>query len=91
MDERDYAEKLAKHVLDTPDRDPDDNMSVLSRQLLRALEPDKPDKPREQIVQAIVQALRGMERVAEKDGSKWVDDDDINMLALRLETDPTWP
>ena len=38
----------------------------------------------------VAQALRAMERVTEKDGSRWVDSDDVDTLALRLETDPTW-
>jgi hypothetical protein len=37
-DEKVHAEKLANKILDTPYRDPDDDMSCLSRQFLRALE-----------------------------------------------------
>lgn len=36
--ELDAAIKLANKVLDTPNRDPDDDLSVMSRQFLRARE-----------------------------------------------------
>lgn len=38
MVEREYAIKLANAVLDQPGRDPDDDVSVLARQLLRAVD-----------------------------------------------------
>ena len=38
MDERENAIKVAHAVLDQPWRDPDDDISVLARQLLRANE-----------------------------------------------------
>lgn len=38
MSERDDAIRLANKVLETPNRDPDDDLSMLSRQFLRALE-----------------------------------------------------
>lgn len=38
MTERQHALRLAKKVLETPYRDPDDDLSVLSRQFLRAIE-----------------------------------------------------
>lgn len=37
-EERDFAIKLADKVLDTPGRDPDDDLAVLARQFLRAIE-----------------------------------------------------
>jgi hypothetical protein len=39
MSEKDDAIRLANKVLDTPNRDPDDDLSMMSRQFLRALEP----------------------------------------------------
>jgi hypothetical protein len=38
MTERDDAIALANKVLDTPNRDPDDDLSMMSRQFLRAIE-----------------------------------------------------
>lgn len=38
--ERDFAVRLANKVLDTPSRDPDDDLAVLARQFLRARELD---------------------------------------------------
>lgn len=38
MDEREHAVRLANHVLDRVNADPDDDLAVLARQFLRARE-----------------------------------------------------
>ncbi len=38
MNERERAIKIANNILDVPYKDPDDNMSILARQFLRAIE-----------------------------------------------------
>lgn len=51
MNEREQAIVLANKILDRPRYDPDDDLAVLSRQFLRALE--KPETPEMCLVQAL--------------------------------------
>lgn len=49
MSERERAVQLANRILDRPSGDPDDDLAVLSRQLLRALEANAPTERFEQM------------------------------------------
>lgn len=57
MTEKEQAIKLANRVLDTPNRDPDDDLSMMSRHFLRALERNTPD-PRDTILAKMAEALK---------------------------------
>ena len=55
MSETDDAIRLANKVLETPSRDPDDDLSMMSRQLLRAIE------TRDACAQALAEVLPHVE------------------------------